>query len=135
MSGINRAKGSSRPNVRVQTPASASRSPVPKVFKVFADPHVTIKTPTRFEGEVIGHWFCPLHSAALWLLEHGLASRSDTIETWRKGAGGQTISWSRSTIDRASRLHVIEGEAIYTGGEWEARRGSRAVLAAGSVSQ
>ena len=103
--------------------------------KVFVDPHVTLKAPTRFEGEIIGHWFSPMHSTALWLLEHGLASHDDTIEVWREGRGRPDYILERSTIDRASRLHVIEGEAIHTGGEWEARRGSRAVLAAGSVSQ
>ena len=84
-----------------------------------------MKAPTRFEGETIGCWFCPLRSAALWLLEQGLANRDDTIETWREGRGRPDYILERSTIVRASRLRVVEGDAIYGGGEWEARQLAR----------
>jgi len=113
------------PNVRDQMPASALRSPAPKVFKLFADPTVVTKAPTRFEGEIIGCWSCPLHSAALWLAKQGFASRDDMIETWREGRGRPDYILERSTVDRAARLHVAEGEAIFTAGEWEARQRAR----------
>ena len=124
----------SGPNVRVQTPVSASRSPVPKVFKVFVDPAVTMKAPARFEGEIIGHWFCPLHSAALWLLEHGLASHDDTIEVWREGRGRPDYVLERATVERASRLRVIEGEVIHTAGEWGARQLARSARTPAGVA-
>jgi len=109
-----------------QTPPSASRSPDAKVFKVFVEFGATVKAKTVYNGEVIGRWYCPIQGAARWLLARGLASKHDVIDTWREGRGRPDYFLLRSTIGRASALHFIEGEAIYTEGEWLHRESVKA---------
>lgn len=73
------------PRVTLSRPPAAASTAGSRTFRIFVDPTVITKAPARFEGEVIGCWFRPMHNAALWLLEHGLADRNDTVETWREG--------------------------------------------------
>lgn len=79
----------------------------PKVLRFFIDPHITVLAPTRFEGEIVGHWRLPIRDGARWALERGLASKWDTIETWRAGiAGGTDYILDRYLIIDAVAIHV-----------------------------
>jgi hypothetical protein len=50
-----------------------------------SNPNSNTETRYRvlFEGNEIGLWRDPEHSAARYLVDHGRASREDTLRTWR----------------------------------------------------
>jgi hypothetical protein len=83
-----------------------------KTIRLYVDFGISARMAVRLDGEVIGYWFAPLHRAAKFLLEAGLARQDDIIETWREGRGGPDYLLDRMSAADGILAKVTDYESI-----------------------